>query len=152
EIVRSKGADKPLAEKLEELAIKTADQDALSIAHDLLARDLAGADRAKELVRQAEARVKAGAPRLEAPQHGEAGLTSVPASEAEPLLQKLADIAEKPNDVIDLYERQITRSKAPADRARALARAAQVAATKNQLERAKGFFELALSGTPSEET
>jgi hypothetical protein len=152
EIVRSKGADRELAERLEQLAIKTGDLDALAIAHDLLARELTGPDRAKELVRQAEARVKAGAPRLEALQHGEAGLTSVAAADAEELLGRLAAIAEKPTDVVDLYERQISRCKAPADRVRALARAAQVAATKGQLDRARGFMELALSGTPTDET
>jgi len=152
EIVRSKGADGELAERLEQLAVKTSDLDALSIAHDLLARELTGVDRARELVRQTEARVKAGAPRLEALQHGEAGLTSVPPSEAEELLARLAAIAEKPNDVIDLYERQITRCKAPADRVRALARAAQIAAARGQIDRARGFFELALSGQPNDET
>jgi hypothetical protein len=152
EIVRSKGADHELAEKLEELSIKTGDLDALSIAHDLLARDLSGMDRARELVRQAEARVRAGAPRLEALQHGEAGLTSVPAAEAEELLQLLAGIAEKPNDIVDLYERQISRCKAPADRVRALARAAQLGGAHGQLDRARNFFDLALSGTPTDET
>jgi tetratricopeptide (TPR) repeat protein len=152
EIVRSKGADHELAEKLEELSIKTGDLDALSIAHDLLARDLSGMDRARELARQAEARVRAGAPRLEALQHGEAGLTSVPAAEAEELLQLLSGIAEKPNDIVDLYERQISRCKAPADRVRALARAAQVAGAHGQLDRARNFFDLALSGTPTDET
>ncbi len=152
EIVRSKGSDRELAERLEQLSIKTSDLDALAIAHDLLARDLSGVERAKELVRQAEARVKAGAPRLEALQHGEAGLTSVPPSEAEPLLARLAEMAEKPGDVVDLYERQITRCKAPVDRVRALARAAQVASVRGQLDRARGFFDLALSGTPSDET
>ena len=152
EIVRSKGADRDLAERLERLAVKTSDHDALSIAHDLLARELQGPERATELVRQAEGRVKAGAPRNEAMQHGEAGLTSVPAADAEPLLERLALLAEKPNDVVDLYERQVSRSKAPADRTRALARAAQIAAQRSQLERARGFFELALSGSPSDET
>ena len=152
ELVRGKGADPELAQRLEELSIKTSDLDALAIAHDLLAREHTGVDRARELVRQAEARVKAGAPRLEALQHGEAGLTSVPPGEAEELLVRLAAIAEKPNDVVDLYERQISRCKAPADRVRALARAAQVAATKGQIDRARGFLELALSGTPSDET
>jgi tetratricopeptide (TPR) repeat protein len=152
EIVRSKGADKELAEQLEQLSIKTNDHDALSIAHDLLARELQGADRAKELVRQAEARVQAGAPRVEAMQHGEAGLTSVPPAEAEPLLERLAQLAEKPNDIVDLYERQISRCKSPQDRTRALARAAQVASQRGQIDRARGFFELALSGTPSDET
>jgi hypothetical protein len=152
EIVRSKGADRELAERLEQLAVKTNDLDALAIAHDLLARDLTGTDRARELVRQAEARVKAGAPKLEALQHGEAGLTSVPPGEVEELLTRLAAIAEKPTDVVDLYERQISRCKAPADRVRAFARAAQVAASKGQHDRARGFFELALSSTPTDET
>jgi hypothetical protein len=152
EIVRSKGADRELAERLEQLSIKTNDLDALAIAHDLLARELTGVDRARELVRQAEARVKAGAPRIEALQHGEAGLTSVPPAEAEELLVRLASIAEKPNDVVDLYERQISRCKAPADRVKALARAAQVAASRGQIDRARGFFELALSGTPTDDT
>ncbi len=152
EIVRSRGADSELAEHLERLAVKTSDLDALAIAHDLLARETTGHDRARELVRQAEGRVKAGAPRIEALQHGEAGLTSVPPADAEELLAKLAAIAEKPTDVVDLYERQISRCKAPADRVRALARAAQVAASKGQVDRGRGFLELALSGTPNDET
>ena len=152
EIVRSKGGDRALAERLEDLAIKTADHDALSFAHDLLARDIAGAERANELVRQAEARVRAGMPRTEALQHGEAGLTSVGPAEAEPLLERLASIAGKPYEVVDLYERQVSRSKAPADRTRALARAAQVAAARGAIDRARGFYELALTGAPSDET
>ena len=97
--------------------------------------------------------MKAGAPKLEALQHGEAGLTSVPPAEVEELLARLAAIAEKPTDVVDLYERQISRCKAPADRVRALARAAQVAASKGQHRSgASGFFELALSGTPPDDT
>ena len=152
EIVRGKGADGELAERLEQLAIKTGDLDALSIAHDLRTKDLTGLERARELVRQAETRVKAGAPKLEALQHGEAGLTSVPPGEAEELLARLSAIADKPSDIVDLYERQISRCKAPADRVRALARAAQVAASKGQLDRARGFFELALSGAPTDET
>jgi tetratricopeptide (TPR) repeat protein len=151
EIVRSKGADPALAERLEQLSVKTRDLDALSIAHDLLVRDMTGVDRARELARQAETRVAAGAPRLEALQHGEAGLTGVPPAEAEEFLERLAVIAETPTDIVDLYERQITRSKAPADRVSALARAAQVAAAKGQLDRSRGFFDLALSGTPTEE-
>ena len=56
------------------------------------------------------------------------------------------------DDVIDLYERQVTRSKAPPDRVRALARAAQVASMRGQPERARGFFELALTGAPADDT
>src|SRR6185312_3630778 len=59
EIVRSKGADRDLAEHLEKLAIKTKNLDALSAAHDLVAREATGVDRAMELVRQAEVRVPA---------------------------------------------------------------------------------------------
>ncbi len=151
EIIRSKGADKALAEHLEHLAVKTQDLDAVSVAHDLLVRDMTGIERARELARQAEVRVTAGAARLEAVQHGEAGLTAVPPSEVEELLARLAAIAQQPADIVDLYERQITRCKAPADRVSALARAAQVAASKDQLDRARQFLDLALSGTPSDE-
>ena len=151
EIVRSKGADRALAERLEELSVKTKNLDALSIAHDLVAREMTGLERAKELVRQAEARVKAGAPRPEAIQHGESGLTSVAPDEVEELLGRLAVLAEEPPAVVDLYERQVSRAKAPADRSTALARAAQVAAASGQLDRARGFFDIALGGTPSDE-
>ncbi len=152
ELVRTKGADRKLAEHLEELAVKTSDHDALSVAHDLLARETQGEGRANELVRQAEVRVRAGMPRQDAISHGEAGLPFVPPSQAEPLLERLAALAAKPADIIDLYERQVTRSKQPADRIRALGRAAQVASMRGQPERARGFFELALSGAPSDET
>ncbi|MBX3262122.1 MAG: tetratricopeptide repeat protein [Labilithrix sp.] len=152
ELVRTKGADRRLAEHLEELSVKTGDQDALAVAHDVLTREVQGADRAHELVRQAEVRARAGLARQDAMAHGEQGLVFIPPSEAEPLLERLAQLAAKPVDVVDLYERQVTRSKAPPDRVRALARAAQVASTRGQPERARGFFELALSGAPTEET
>ncbi|HEY3816211.1 MAG TPA: hypothetical protein VGL81_03520 [Polyangiaceae bacterium] len=151
EIVRSKGADRALAERLEQLSIKTQDLDALSVAQDLLVRDMTGIERARELARQAEVRAAAGAPRSEAVQHGEAGLSGVAPSEAEELLSRLAAIAEQPSDVVDLYERQISRCKNPTDRVSALARAAQIAAAREQIDRARLFLDLALSGTPSEE-
>jgi tetratricopeptide (TPR) repeat protein len=151
EIVRSKGADRALAERLEELSIKTQDLDALSVAQDLLVRDMNALERARELARQAEVRAAAGAPALEAVQHGEAGLSGVAPSEAEELLSRLATIAQQPTDIVDLYERQISRCKNPTDRVSALARAAQVAAANGQIDRARLFLDLALSGTPSEE-
>ena len=152
ELVRTKGADKKLADHLEELAVKTGDQDALSVAHEVLTREVQGVDRAFELVRQAEVRARAGTARQDAMAHGESGLGFIPPADAEPLLERLAALAAKPADVIDLYERQITRSKAPPDRVRALGRAAQIASTRGQPERARGFFELGLSGAPTEET
>jgi tetratricopeptide (TPR) repeat protein len=151
EIVRSKGADPTLAKELERLSTATKNLDALAIAHDLLARELTGADRAKELVRQAEARVEAGAPRAEAIEHGEAGLASVPPVEVEPLLARLAALAEKASEVVDLYERQVSRCKTPADRVAALARAAQVAGGRDLVDRARGFFDIALLGSPSDD-
>ncbi|MBX3232423.1 MAG: hypothetical protein KIT84_22625 [Labilithrix sp.] len=152
ELVRTKGADKKLADHLEELSVKTGDHDALTVAHDVLTREVQGVERAHELVRQAEVRARAGTARQDAMAHGEQGMVFVPPADAEPLLERLAALAAKPADVIDLYERQITRSKAPPDRVRALGRAAQVASTRGQPERARGFFELGLSGAPSEET
>src|SRR6185436_8436276 len=113
ELVRTKGADKKLADHLEELAVKTGDQEALSVAHEVLTREVQGVDRAFELVRQAEVRSRAGTARQDAMAHGEQGLGFIPPAEAEPLLERLAVLAAKPADVIDLYERQITRSKAP---------------------------------------
>jgi hypothetical protein len=152
ELIRTKGADKKLAEHLEELAVKTGDHDALIVAHELLAREVQGEDRGNELVRQAEIRVKAGMPRADAISHGEGGLPFIPPVDAEPLLERLSQLAAKPIDVIDLYERQVTRSKAPTDRVRALSRAAQVASMRGQPERARGFFELALTGAPGDDT
>ncbi len=152
ELSRSKGADKPLAEKLEQIATKLKDLDSLSIAHDLLAKELSGAARAGELVRQAEVQVAAGVDPLEAMQHGEAALTSVPPSEVEPLLSRLAALTQAPGHVIDLYERQVGRCRVPADRLAALARAAQVAAERGANDRARSFFELALGGGVQEDT
>jgi tetratricopeptide (TPR) repeat protein len=152
ELIRTKGADRKLAEHLEELAVKTGDHDALIVAHELLAREVQGEDRGNELVRQAEIRVKAGMPRADAITHGEGGLPFVAPALAEPLLERLSQLAAKPVDVIDLYERQVTRSKAPTDRVRALSRAAQVASMRGQPERARGFFELALTGAPGDDT
>jgi tetratricopeptide (TPR) repeat protein len=152
EIVRSKGAEHALAERLEELAVKTSDHDALGAAHDILARELAGSDRARELVRQAEVRARAGLPVEEAIQHGETGLPGVPAEETEPLLERLSALASRPAEVVDLYERQVSRAKTPAQRARALGRAAQVAAAQGEQGRARSLFDLALAGAPTEET
>jgi tetratricopeptide (TPR) repeat protein len=152
ELIRTKGADKKLAEHLEELSVKTGDHDALIVAHELLAREVQGEERGNELVRQAEIRVKAGMPRADAISHGEQGLPFIAPVDAEPLLERLSQLAAKPIEIIDLYERQVTRSKAPVDRVRALARAAQVASMRGQPERARGFFELALTGAPGDDT
>lgn len=152
ELARSRGADRELAEKLEQIATKLKDLDALSVAHDILGKETSGFARATELVRQAEVQVKAGVDALEAMQHGESALTSVPPNEVEPLLTRLAALTPAPGHVIDLYERQAGRCRAPADRLVALARAAQVAAERGANDRARSFFELALGGGVQEDT
>jgi cellulose synthase operon protein C len=152
ELARSRGADRELAEKLEQIAIKLKDLDALGVAHDILGKEASGLARSAELVRQAEVQVQAGVDPLEAMQHGESALTSVPAGEVEPLLTRLAALTPAPGHVIDLYERQVGRCRAPADRLVALARAAQVAAERGANDRARSFFELALGGGVQEDT
>ena len=152
ELARGKSADGELAKKLEEIGVRAKDIDAIQTAHDLLARDLSGPARAEELIRQAEVLVQSGVDPLEATQHGEAGLASVPAGEAEPLLARLAALSPATGHAVDVYERQVSRAKVPADRLRALARAAQVSAERGAIDRARGFFELALAGGAQEET
>ncbi len=151
ELARGKGGDAELAKQLEEIGVRSKNLDALHTAHDLLGREVSGPARAEEMVRQAEVMLAAGVPAEEALTHGEAGLTSVAPGDAEPLLARLASIAPDTAAAIDLYERQVGRSKLPADRARALARAAHVAAEKGELARAKSFFELALAGGANDE-
>ena len=152
EVARARGADHALAEKLEELATRLRDLDALAVAHDLLGKELSGPARAAELVRQAEVQVAAGVDPLEATQHGESGLASVPSAEVDPLLARLAALTQAPGHIIDLYERQVGRCRVPADRLAALARAAQIAAERGANDRARSFFELALGGGVQEET
>ncbi len=152
ELVRTRGADRELAERLEEISVKLKNLDALAVAHDLLVQDLSGPSRAEEMVRQAEILVSAGVDPQEAMQHGEQALTSVSPDDVEPLLARLSQLAPAPGHVVDLYERQVVRCKAPADRLNALARAAQVAADHDALDRARAFFDLALSGGVQEET
>ncbi len=80
-------------------------------------------------------------------------MTSVAPDEVEELLGRLAALAEEPAEVVDLYERQVSRAKAPADqRSKALPlgrRRSPLPA--GQLDRARGFFDIALGGTPSDE-
>ncbi|HYO95689.1 MAG TPA: hypothetical protein VER33_14305 [Polyangiaceae bacterium] len=152
ELARSRGADVMLARRLEEIAVKLKDLDALGIAHDLISQELSGSTRAQELVRQAEVLRQVGVPPAEALQHGEQALTSVPPAEVDPLLERLSRLAESPAAIIDIYERQVTRCKVPSDRLQALARAAQVAAEHEDLERARQFLDIALGGSIQDET
>ena len=145
ELARLRAAKPELAERLEAVAVRQRDLDALSIAQDLVVKGLSGPARAEEMVRQAEVLVTAGVEPSDAVLHGEQALTSVAPQSAEPLLARLANLLTDPTQVVDLYERQIGRCKAPPDRLAALARAAQVAAERDALDRARGFFDTALA-------
>lgn len=152
ELVRSKAGDAALARTMEEVSLRAKDLDGLQTAHDLLARELSGADRAAELVRQAETLIPAGVDTADAIQHGEGALASVAFGDVEPLLARLAVLAPDAGQAIDVYERHVSRLKQPAERVQALARAAGVAAQHGATDRARGFFELALAGGAHEET
>lgn len=152
ELTRLRAAKPEIAERLEAVAVRLRDLDALAIAHDLVTRGLSGPARAEEMVRQAEVLVTAGVEAPEAVLHGEQALTSIAPSNAEPLLERLAKLLGDSSQIIDLYERQIVRCKAPPDRLAALARAAQVAAEHDAFDRARTFFDTALASGPQDET
>jgi tetratricopeptide (TPR) repeat protein len=151
EVARAKGTDAEFAERLEKLAVELKDLDTLAVAHDLLVQDRTGPGRAAEFVRQAEVLLESGVEPAQAVQHGEQALTSVAPNEVEPLLERLAKLTTDSALIIEIYERQVTRCKNPADKLAALARAARVAAAQNDYERARGFFDLVLgAGAPEE--
>ncbi|MGC4065826.1 MAG: hypothetical protein QM784_14485 [Polyangiaceae bacterium] len=152
ELIRAKAADAELAAQLEVLAVDLKDLDTLEVAQELLVQSLSGPARAEEMVRQAETRLRAGVDIPDAIQHGEQALTSVAPDDVEPLLGRLGKLTDDADQRIDVYERQVTRCKLPADRLRALARAAQVAAEHESLERSRTFFDIALGGNVPVET
>ncbi len=152
ELARTRGATSEIAETLEHIAVKLKDLDALGIAHDLMIQDLSGPSRAEQMVRQAEVLAAVGVDASEAISHGEQALTSVPPADVEPLLARLAKLSDSPSRIIDIYERQIARCKAPGDRLAGLARAAAVAASQGVLDKARHFFDVALAGAVQAET
>lgn len=152
ELARTRGADAEFARRLEGVAVRLRDLDALGMAHDITVQELSGRARAQEMVRQSEVLVEAGVEPEEALQHGEQALTSVPPGEVEALLARLAQLATAASQVVSLYERQVTRCKAPEDRLRALSRAAEVAADYEEWKRARALLDLGLSGAITAET
>ena len=152
ELARSKDCHGEMAHKLEEIATGLKDLDALAVAHDIIGRELSGAERASEFVRQAEVMAAAGADALDAIHHGELALAGVGPDDSTELMARLAALTEAPGHVIDLYERQVQRCKKPQERVAALAAAAQVAAARGAIDRAREFFNSALSGGVHEDT
>jgi hypothetical protein len=151
EVARAKGTDAEFARRLEKLAIELTDLDVLAVAHDLLVQDLTGPARAEEFVRQAEILVDCGVDSEASIHHGEQALTSVPPNDVEPLLTRLAHLCTDRGRIIEIYERQVTRCKNPADRLAALARAARIAAEQGDFERARGFFDIVLGSGATED-
>jgi hypothetical protein len=152
ELARTRGADADIAKQLEEIAVRLKDLDALGIAHDLMVAELSGPARAEEMVRQAEVLLRTDVSVDEALQHGEQALTSVAPGEVEPLLQRLSKLVPDPTLSIGIYERQVSRCKAPADKLAALGRAASVAAEHAAYDKARQFFDLALGIGAQDET
>ena len=138
--------------QLERIATELKDLESLAVAHDVMVQELSGPARAEEMVRQAEVQAACGVPSQEAVIHGEQALTSISPSDVEPLIQRLANIAGEPAGIVDLYERQVTRCKNPAERLRALARAAQVASEHKAVDRARAFLDIALGGAIQDDT
>ncbi|MEN9580983.1 MAG: hypothetical protein RJA70_3992, partial [Pseudomonadota bacterium] len=151
DMARVRATTTDMGESIEVLAVRLGDQDALSIAHELLVRELGGIDRAHEAVRQAEVRLSTGAPPLEAISRGERGLSLVSPEDVEPLLARLAALSPDPALQIGVYERQIHRCKSADDRLRAVCRAAEFAAQLGDLGRAQGFFQAALSANSTQD-
>jgi tetratricopeptide (TPR) repeat protein len=151
ELTKTNSADADLAPVLERISIEARDLDGLSVAHDLFTTDLTGQARGEEFVRQAEVLVSLEVLPEEAIEHGEQALTSVEHAEIEPLLGRLAALTQDASAKVDIYERQVGRCRAVEDRVNALCRAAEVAADLDDVERAQGFFQLALTGVVSDE-
>lgn len=149
ELARTRSADVDIADPLERVAVKNRDLDVLNMALELKVRDLSGVARAEEMVRQAEVLTMSGLEPSMAIVHGERALTSVAPDRVEPLLQRLAALANTVDHKIDVYERQTDRCKGSTERLFALSRAAQVASEQGDLKRARRFFDQALSdGVP----
>ncbi|MBI4957360.1 MAG: hypothetical protein HY908_35450 [Myxococcales bacterium] len=151
EVARSGGADYELAGQLETIALRLRDLEALAVAQDILVKGLVERARADEFVRQAEVMLQAGADPNDAIQHGEQGLSGIDPNEVDGHLRRLVALSDAPGHQIDVYERQVMRCKQPPDRIQALARAAQIAAEKGSAERARDFFNAALTGGATDE-
>ena len=149
ELARTRSADVDIAEPLERVAVKTRDLDVLNLALELKVRELSGVARADEMVRQAEVLAMCGLDPSQAIMHGERALGSVAPDRVEPLLQRLASLADTAEHKIDIYERQTDRCKGTTERLFALSRAAQIASEQADLKRARRFFDQALNdGVP----
>ncbi|MEO7092139.1 MAG: hypothetical protein ABI175_02735, partial [Polyangiales bacterium] len=149
-----RGKDLGYLESLEPLATSARATELVFEVHDRRAAITSGPARAEELIRQARVRLELGVSAEEAIGHGEIGLGAVPPGEAVPLVEQLAALCPTPHMAVELYERQIGRCKAPADKLSAIVRAyrraiealAQEAEGRGELvEKSKELADLALA-------
>lgn len=146
ELVRAKDASDEFARGLEAVAVAEKSAEGLQAAFVVLGKDLSGPPRAEEMVRQAEVLARAGLDVEEVILHGEQALTSVTPGEVEPLLARLSALTKTTDELLGIYERQVTRCKSPEDRGAALCRAAEVALEKKAPARVRQFLEIGVQG------
>lgn len=151
ELGKSDAATAEVGQTLEPIALRAKDLEALRLAHGLRVAELESAERATELVRQAEVLVTASVSSDEAIVHGETGLGGVAPADAEPLLARIAALTSDVNSRVAVYERQIARCTTPETALPALCRAAEVAIELGDPEQAGSFFQLAFTGALPEE-
>ncbi len=146
DLVAHKRAEPRIAATFERLSLTASDQAALRLAHALRCSELAGPELAAEYVRQAEVLAEAGLTIAESVEHGETALTDADPDDVESLLSRLAALCDSAATKVDVYERQIARFEAIPDRVTALVRAAELAASLDDRDRARSLFDVALSG------
>jgi hypothetical protein len=134
------GTAASVAARLEEAALRAGDHAALKIAFELGARALAGAARAAELVRQADALIGLGALPSLAVRRAEGGLDGLPPAEAAPLLDRLARLLPA-EDAVDPYDRWLAGVAAGGDLVPALEIALPPALDRCPAPRLGSFLE-----------
>ncbi len=139
-----RGKDPEFLRQVEPIAIEARAQELVLEIHDRRGASISGPARAGELIRQARVRIELGMDRREAIEHGELGLGAVPAAEAAPLLDQLAELAPDPLSAVEILEHHVARCKAPPDRMSAVVRAYKRAVQSSLFEKAKELAEQAL--------
>lgn len=142
----ARGKDQEFLQEVEPLAIESRAQELVLEIHDRRGAGTSGPARAIELIRQARVRIDLGMDRREAIEHGELGLSAVPATEAGEMLEQLAELAPDSTTAVELLERHVGRCKNPVDRLHALVRAYRRALLSEGLEeKEKELAEQALA-------
>jgi len=140
-----RGKDPEFLRQVEPIAIEARAQELVLEIHDRRGAGASGPARAEELIRQARVRIDLGMDRREALEHGELGLGAVPAADAGPLLEQLAELAPDALAAVELLEHHVARCKLPPDRMNAVVRAYKRAIQSSLFDKAKELAEQALA-------